>query len=99
MADLIKLTYSDLETVSGSFRTKADDLNTMINELSAKMSELEGTWQGETKEALYEQFETCKQSLAQFPELMVAFAERLDAAAQTMKELDSQGASSMRGNA
>lgn len=98
MADLIKLTYSDIENVSTSFKSKADELDGMITEIDSKMSELEGTWRGETKEALYEQYETCKQNLMQFPELLNGFAERLDAAAQTMRELDSQGASSMRGS-
>lgn len=98
MADLIKLTYSDIENVSSSFKSKADEINTMITEISSKMSDLEGTWRGESKDALYEQYETCKQNLIQFPELLQGFAERLDAAAQTMRDLDSQGAGSIRGN-
>lgn len=98
MADLIKLTYADLEAVATSFKNKADEIDTMITELSQKMGELDGTWKGLTKDALFEQFETCKQSLAQFPELMVGFGERLNSAANTMRELDQQASSSFKGN-
>lgn len=98
MADLIKLTYADIENVSSSFKSKANELDTIINEISSRMSELEGTWKGESKNALYEQYETCRQSLLQFPEILMGFSERLDAAAQTMRDLDTQGANSMRGN-
>ena len=98
MADVIKITYGELETAANTFKTNADAIETIITELSQKLGEVDSTWTGAAKNAFYEQFETCKQNLAQFPDLLVGFSERLESAANTMRDADTQAGSQISGN-
>ena len=61
MAEVIKITYSELEAAANTFKTNADAIDTIITELSQKLGEVDSTWTGASKNAFYEQFETCKQ--------------------------------------
>ncbi len=99
MAEVIKITYSELESAANTFKTNADAIDTIITELSQKLGEVDSTWTGASKNAFYEQFETCKQNLMQFPDLLVGFAERLENAANTMRDADTQVGSQISGNA
>lgn len=92
MADIL-MTYSSLEeAANGVDRAKAD-LEEVIALLDRTVSALEGSWSGESYEALVNAWGSSKPTVQKLAEAVAAFAPEIRGAAERQRETESASAS------
>lgn len=95
MAGRIMITPDELRTSSANFKTKAEEISSIISYLNNEVANLENTWDGAAQDQFFVAYDNSQQTLNQFPEILNGIAMQLDAVAQTLEDTDSALASQL----
>lgn len=87
MADF-EMTPSELELTAAVFTEKADDMRSIVTELSQQVDALSSGWDGAAQDAFFETYESMKEPMDQFSQILDGIAEALKALAEITVETD-----------
>ena len=86
----IKVTPETLSSQGADLNGYAEDLTGILNNIDAKIQEIDGEWDGAAQEGYIAMYEELKVSLNQFPELVATLGNATISAAEAFDELDTQ---------
>ena len=89
MAD-IRVTPETLESQGNELVGFAEELNTILQSIDAKIGEIDGSWDGLAQNAYLEMYTTMKQSLDQFPQLVKSLGQATISAAKAFASVDEE---------
>lgn len=89
MAGRIMISPDELRTSSANFKTKAGEISSIIDYLNNEVANLENTWDGAAQDQFFAAYDSSKQTLNQFPEILEGIAMQLEGVAQTLEDTDS----------
>lgn len=84
----IKVTPEELDAQGKDLIQYAEDLRDVLSSINDKIQEIEGGWDGLAEQAYLNMYETMKESLDQFPELVQGLGDATVAAADAFSQLD-----------
>lgn len=97
MADVIRLTKAEVETLASQFKQAGSDTQDMLNNLGSAVQSAASGWEGDAYNAFVERFDTIKNDMKQVVEMYEGIDELLRGVIQTIEETDSGLASAVRG--
>ena len=86
----IRVTPEELSTQGNDLITYAGDLADTLSLIDAKISEIIGGWDGLAQDAYFSMYETMKESLDKFPELVESLGSATVSAADAFASVDEQ---------
>ena len=97
MADVIRLTAQEVETVATKFNNASDSTQQLLDELGSTVESMSAGWEGDAYNAFVESFGEIKKNLQSVVELYDGLSDQLRQVVKTLQETDSGLASSLRG--
>ena len=97
MANIIRLTADEVETVAAQFDTASDDTQNIITKLDSVVNEMSSSWEGASYTAFNENFDSLKPQLDSVVELYTQLAQQLRYVVKTIVETDESLANSISG--
>jgi WXG100 family type VII secretion target len=95
----IKMTPQELNDGANYLRDRLSNISEEVNSLNSKVQEVTGCWEGASQEAFSGRFNEDLYPILRdtVPQVIEAMATKLDAAANTIRDTDSELASAFRG--
>jgi len=97
MADIIRLTAQEVETVATKFDAASTDTQELLNNLQTVVNDMSAGWEGDAYNAFVSSFGEIKTNLQSVVELYEGLASQLREVVKTMQETDSSLASALHG--
>lgn len=97
MADVFRLTKSDVDSAASLFQDAAGQTGDLINSLKSRVESLSGGWEGDSYNAFSSMFSDISTNLRQVVELYEQMSMMLTKAAEAAMEVDAGLASGMSG--
>lgn len=100
MADLtIRITPEEMRSAAEYLTSTKEEIIEKVNSISAKIQELEQSWEGAAQSTFMENYEGEMKPLLEkdFPEIMEGLATQLKAAADAIEAADEEVANAFRG--
>lgn len=94
MADF-EMTPSELEATAAVFKDKADDMRTIVNELTQQVDSLSTGWDGAAQDAFFETYENMKEPMDQFSQVLEQIGDALISLAEITVTTDDELAKQM----
>ncbi|GHU75016.1 hypothetical protein AGMMS49992_18090 [Clostridia bacterium] len=95
MADVFKLTQSDVQAAAKMFETASEQTGTLIKDLQTKVDSLSSGWEGDSYNAFVNMFSDVAKNLQSVVELYEGMNQTLLGTAEATAELDSTLASNL----
>ena len=92
----IALTPEELRGVATTFSTKAGELREIFNYMKQQVNNLDGTFEGQAKEAFFASYEQIATNLDQIPDVVEGLGTQINAVAETFENADNELANSLR---
>lgn len=84
----IRVTPETLDAQGKSLIDYASNLNEILNSIDGKINEIIDGWDGLAQDAYYEMYNTMKESLKQFPELVESLGTATQSSAKAFGDVD-----------
>lgn len=100
MADLrIEITPAEMRQAAEFLGDRKDEIVDLVNQISAKIKELEQTWKGAAQSTFMENYEGEMKKILEvdFPDIIVGLASQLTGAADAIEVADEEVANAYRG--
>lgn len=98
MAERIKMTPQELNDGARYLRDRLTAINQEVVQLEQRVNLVAGNWEGQAQYAFRERYDSLRPILKEtLPQVIDAMAQKLDAAANTIRDTDAQIASAFRG--
>lgn len=100
MADLtIRITPEEMRSAAEYLTSTKEEIIEKVNSISAKIQELEQSWEGAAQSTFMDNYESEMKPLLEkdFPEIMEGLATQLKAAADAIEAADEEVANAFRG--
>jgi WXG100 family type VII secretion target len=99
MADRILMTPQELNDGSQFLLQKLSTLQSEVQQLNQRVRDIESRWEGASKQAFIQRYESELYPVLEkvMPDVINALAQKLDAAANAIRDTDQQIASAFRG--
>lgn len=92
----ITLTPEELRNVGTNFATKAGELREIFNYMRQQVNSLDGTFEGQAKEAFFASYEEIANSMDQIPDVVDGFGTQINSVADAFENTDNELANSLR---
>lgn len=86
----IRVTPETLESQGNELIGFAGDLSDILGSIDSKITEIIDGWDGLSQDAYFEMYQTMKQSLDKFPELVNSLGQATVSSAQVFANVDEQ---------
>ncbi len=97
MASQIRMTPDMMRQRAGQYRTKANNVNGVINKMDNLLSALQSEWEGASSESYAARYAELKPGFVKAEQLINEIAAALDQSANILEETDANIASGFRG--
>ena len=94
----IALTPEELRGVATNFATKAGEMREMFSYMRQQVNSLDGTFEGQAKEAFFASYEQIASKMDQIPDVVDGLGTQINAVADTFENADNELANSLRAN-
>jgi len=88
MSDRIKITPSQVRSVASTFKQKSQESQQMISQLESQVNAMQPEWEGMTSQRFYNDYQSWRNSMKQFSQLLESIGSQLDAIATKFEGLD-----------
>lgn len=86
----ILITPEDMDDASKKFSNAAQESRDLADQLNSLMDSLNSQWEGMTSQNFYERYETDKQNMITYVEMLEAVSTELTTIAQRFRDADQQ---------
>ncbi len=86
----IRITPEEMEQVAAKFKSNADQVDQVINNLNSTMEGLLANWEGVTKNSFYSEFQDQKRYMSEFVALLNRINDDLKVIAGNFRQADQQ---------
>jgi WXG100 family type VII secretion target len=86
----ITVTPEQVHDVARQFETSSQQSQEMVNTLQTTMNQLDPEWEGMTAQRFYQEYQSWRQSMTQFVELLNQIGQELHAIADRFAAADQQ---------
>ena len=86
----IRITPEQVHQVAVQFKQASSQSDQMVKQLTNTINNLQGEWEGMTKERFYSEFQQWSTSMRQFVQLLDQIGQQLDAIADKFRAIDEQ---------
>lgn len=97
MADVIRLTASEVTELSNQFKSASEQTNEMLNHLEKQVYSAAAGWEGEAYNAFVEKFEEVRNQMNSVVEMYSNIDAMLDGVVKTIQETDTGIAGQIKG--
>lgn len=97
MADIIRLTASEVEALASKFSSAADETTTTVNNLQMEVSNAASGWEGDAYNAFAQTFEDIKKQMTSVHDMYEGINTMLLGVVKSLQEADSGLAGAIRG--
>lgn len=90
MGEFSGLSYGQIENIANTLNSKADAMNSLLNEISTQLKKVgsDGTWSGTSASASLEEFEKLMAKFPEFVDAVKSCSTKLNSVVSTYKAVD-----------
>ena len=93
----LRVAPEELMAMANNIAEKAEEMSELIKKLDAKIETVKSGWDGMSANAMYNSYVGMRESLQQFPQVILGIASQAQTAAKVYDETDSELASALQG--
>lgn len=84
----ILVTPEEVRHIAGQFKAKSDDSQSMVNELTTAINNLDQNWEGLSNQKFMQEFTQWQQTMTQFVRLLDEINKQLQVVADRFEQAD-----------
>ncbi|GAA4722593.1 WXG100 family type VII secretion target [Brevibacillus fulvus] len=88
MAQRILITPDQVDAVAAQFRQGREESQQIIDRLNQQVQNMEGQWDGMTKQRFFQEFQEAKKSMDNFTQLLESISQELTHIANKFRQAD-----------
>ena len=96
MANQIRITPDQMRGRANEYRTQADTVRSVIDQMDTLLSALQGEWEGAASESYEQRYQELRPGFLKAEELIREIAQALDSTANIVEETDASIAAQFR---